>query len=325
MKKILPVIIYLLIAAYSQPAYAQPSLLSNEMMSFGSTMTLKEVTNYALIDTTIRGAGVTWNFAGLTLAGTPDYIVTALNPASTPYGSSFPSSNFAYSEYSAGNTDYSYYNLSASQLSRVGSYRTSINIYTDPQVEYVFPLAMGVVNYDTWSNTSSSTGGTYDLECLGYGTLNLPGITYQNALMVRVHAVEWILDFYVYFWYSSDNGKILLQYIVGDGFIIPDAAQYLASSTTVVNETPIFDKALFNNPVSDRLNLQFTSKITGDVNYTITNSMGQTVLSNTLSTAEGNRESLEIDMSHLSSGLYFFTAISGKNDGSIYSIKLIKQ
>ncbi|MGQ0826808.1 MAG: hypothetical protein ACT4ON_00280, partial [Bacteroidota bacterium] len=200
---------------------AQPTLLSTEMLPYGSVMTNKGIANLTVIDTTIQGAGAVWNFSALTANANPDFVVNIVNPSTTPYAASFPGSNYGYREVTGATTNYRYFSLTGTKMERVGSYVSNVNLYNDPQVEYVFPLTLGTVNNDTWDNTNSSSGGTYDLKCIGSGTLTTPGGTF-NALMVRVHAVESFLDFYVYFWYSSDNGAILLTYVVGDGFFIPE-------------------------------------------------------------------------------------------------------
>ena len=145
---------------------AQIVLNSNEMMGYGSSFTQKTVQDFTAIDTTTQGANVTWNFANLQPDNSiPDFSATIVNPASTPYGFNFPSSNYAYQE--SPTVAYRYFSKTSSKMERVGSWsNNNLKTYNDPQIEYVFPLQLGITNNDTWDNTGSTTGGTYDLTCM---------------------------------------------------------------------------------------------------------------------------------------------------------------
>src|SRR3990172_9848579 len=136
----------------------QPALLSDEMAPFGTVFKLKQIQNLNIIDTTIQGAGVTWDFTGLT--NDPfylDLIVTITDPAQTPYSSDFPNANYSYKEEPS--TAYRYFYLDTSKMERIGSWSGGVlKTYNDPQVEYVFPLTLGVSNFDTWDNDQSSSG-----------------------------------------------------------------------------------------------------------------------------------------------------------------------
>lgn len=302
--------------------YAQPSLLSSEMLPFGSVMNQKTILNFNVIDTTIQGANATWNFSALQPNTTvvANY-VTIANPSQTPYGASFPTANYAYIEGPA--TAYRYFNLTPAKMERVGSYFSNLNTFNDPQTEYVFPLALGVSNNDTWDNTNSSFGGTYDLTCIGYGTLVLPSGSY-NALMVRVMFDEGgLLVFTNYFWYSSDNGAILIQYTAGDGTFVPEQGRYLTSFTTAINENELVDNLYYNNPVQNNLQLHFTCKEPVQLHYTLTNSVGETVLAGEYA-ATTTLQQLDIDFNHFAQGFYFLSLRSDNSSDKAKTIKLVK-
>lgn len=322
MKKLL---LSLCLSIASLLTIAQVKLTSDEMLPFGSVMTQKSVMDLTVIDTTIQGANSTWNFSALTPnTATSDMVVTISNPANTPNGSAFTNSNYAYREVQGPNTAYRYFALSSSKMERVGSYLSNINIYSDPQVEYIFPLQLGASNNDTWASTNSSFGGTYDLTCIGTGTLVLPGNSY-NALMVRVHFIEGFIEFYAYFWYSSDNGAILLTYNTGDGLIIDPYGLYLASLTIDIEENSYLSEINYTNPVTNNFSLHFQTKINSQNSFRILNSQGQEIYKGSMESLAGIKKSLEIDFSSYGAGIYFMNIYSAENPEHQKTIKIIKQ
>ncbi len=290
-------------------AFAQkPSLTSDKMLPFGSVMNTKYVSQYTTIDTT-KGENVTWDFSNLAADPTLGELnVKIVNPANTPYASTFPTANYGYQE-SGNSTAYRYFSLTSSKMERVGSYRNSTaNIYSDPQVEYIFPLTYGASNKDTWANSGSSFGGEYDITCIGYGTLKLPGgATYSKALLVRADVSEVLYSFPVYFWYNADNGAILFQYLVGDNFFVSPLVGYLNSLTgvtTTVSDQTFSDAITYNNPVKEVLNVNLGEGALAAGKYYITNMAGETVLAGDLMSETATEE---INCQGLANGLYFIT------------------
>lgn len=302
---------------------AQQILLSSEMLPFGSMSVQKTVSNLSVIDTTIQGANKTWNFSSITYnTAVSDMSVHIVNPTTTPNGASFSNSNYAYKEVTSTTTNYRYFNLTSSVLERVGSYVSNVNVYSNPQVEYVFPTVLGTTNNDSWASTNSSTGGTYNLKCIGTGTIVLPSGTY-NALMVRVNVAESFLAFPVYTWYSADNGVQLLSYIVGDGTFIAPKGLVLSSLSVGINELEFLADIKYINPVTDNFFMNFTTKINEEVNYTLTNSLGQVICKGKSENFD-NKHSINVEMSSQTSGLYFLTLQSEGSSNEIKTIKLIK-
>jgi hypothetical protein len=303
---------------------SQPQLLSTEMLPFGAAMHQKAILNFSVIDTNIQGNSVTWNFSGLqNNSSIPDLTVTIANPSLTPYGSNFPTANYAYIE--SPSTAYRYFNLTSAKMERVGSYYTNINTYNDPQIEYVFPLQPGAVSNDTWDNTNSSGGGEYNLLCIGYGTLILPTGTFNNALMVRVWISEnGLYEFPCYFWYSSDNGAILLQYIVGDGLWVGEQGWYNNNITMGINSPSLLSSLSYNNPVNDELNLKFIPQSSDEIIYDVVNMMGQKIKSGNFNASANEPNMIKVNFRDLSTGIYQLN-ISAKSDADkMKSIRLIK-
>jgi hypothetical protein len=302
---------------------AQPTLNSNEMMPFGTYIEYQESDNLTLIDTSIQGSAVTWNFQNLTTGTTnADLTLTCMEPNQTPYGASFPNANFSWKE--GPDVFYSYYNLTPNKMERVGSATsTSQNEYTDPQIEYVFPLTYGTTSTDSWNNTQSSFGGTYNFECVGYGTLNLPGATHNDVLMVRARLIEgFFIDINVYYWYDSHNGIPLLIYLVGDGFFILSSGLYVSSISVGINEHETLTAVEYNNPVRDHLTLSYANPEQSEIGYTIHSITGQQVMSGVIAPSAGLKKDLNIDVSQLIPGIYLVSLkySQSKDHGSTFKV-----
>ncbi|MCB0644779.1 MAG: T9SS type A sorting domain-containing protein, partial [Phaeodactylibacter sp.] len=278
-------------------------LTSDEMLPYGSMMDFKFADSFGAIDTTIQDIGVVWDFADIPTSGS--FSIEIVNPADTPYGAQFPTANYAYLE--SPQTAYRYFALDEMKMERVGSWFGGvINTYTDSQIEYVFPLELGASSYDTWDNTNSSFGGTYSLKCLGDGTLILPNGTYDNTLFVRVHVEEFI-EYDAYFWYSADNGAILLEYFIGDGFFTSSFALVLDELTTTVStdDRSFVEHLFYNNPVTDLLNVELSSRSTEPISYQLLDLNGRCLVADRFSNTGTNRLQLQLDMSAYHPGMYF--------------------
>lgn len=317
MKKLLLAILFVGSICYAQ---AQPSLTCNEMLPFGSTLNFSYAASFSVIDTTIQGANVTWNFSALSPSATTGPIVQIVNPASTPNGIAFPDANYCYKETP---TAYRYFKLSSDKFERIGSFTSSLRTYTDSQIEMTFPFALNTANNDTWETSSGGTGD-YDFNCIGYGTLVLPSGTY-NAFLTRVFTTSALADLYSYMWYSSDNGAILLQYIIGDGFFYSTSAMYINSLTIDVSENKVVESIKYNNPVDNTLNVSFEAQDVSEIEYVLTNTVGGIVMNGTVATVPSQANSLSLDVSSLKPGMYFMTIRSAKTGYKPEVIKVIKK
>lgn len=321
MKKLLPITLSILAAG---SIYAQPSLTSDEMLPFGSFMEFYYPDNLEVIDTTIQGADVTWDFSDFDPILGEGATIEIVDPAETAHGDDFPESNYGYHEIYPGANAYRYFKLTTEKMERVGSFLSgTLNTFTDTQEEYIFPFELGVTNIDTWDNTESGFGGgDYNLECLGYGTLILPDMTINDALMVRVHFTEGgIIDIKLFLWYSSDNGAILMQYIDGDGFWVGDNAIYLTSLEvyTGIHDEPITENIIYNNPVDDVLNISFENFYPNG-SYQIFNELGQVIKSEQISSTSTQ---WQIPVADLTIGIYtVLITVDGKQPEAIRMVKM---
>ncbi|HEY5917360.1 MAG TPA: T9SS type A sorting domain-containing protein, partial [Chryseolinea sp.] len=192
--------------------------------------------------------------------------------------------------------------------------------------ELVFPLQLGTANSDTWLSDGSSFPGTYDFTCIGSGTLKLPNGTYASTLLVRAEVVNGFLNIVSYFWYNADNGAVLLQYLPGDDFIIPESAVYLTSMSIGIEENEVPYKVYYNNPVDDLLSLTLVSNQNATMEYTVINSIGDVLDHSTFRTGSQQTSNLELDFSRYAAGIYFvrFGNESGVHE-NMKSIKIMKR
>lgn len=310
--------------------YSQPILTSDKMLPYGSVMNMQSITNLDIIDIS-GGENITWDLSGVKDDVTSNlYKVTITNPSLTIYGVSFPNANYCYFEDNSISTAYRYFSLISDKMERLGSVsNNSVKTYSDPQVEYIFPLIYQKSNDDAWTsmtNTSSnSTSGVYNLSCIGYGTLKLPNNkTYTDALLVKVYLKNLFIEFNTYFWYDANNGAILFQYIQGDNFFVASTASYMSSltqSTDGINDDIFNQEISYNNPVTKNLNIKFVEHALSSGKYSIMNLVGETVLTGNLNSANAIEE---IDCENLTNGIYFITLNDKNNSFKTKSMKFIK-
>lgn len=311
---------------------AQPIITRAQMLPFGSEIQFAQTVNFAVMDTTIQGANATWDFTTLQNAD-PSYVfsISITTPANTPYYASFPYSNYVQVERTLVSgveqgLKYVYFNLTDTKMERQGMrsvYTSSSSNYSDPQEEYVFPLTYNTVNNDTWASDASTFGGEYNLKCIGYGTLKLPNATYNNVLMVRVNQTD-LIEVTTYFWYKSDNYEILAG--LYDWGFFGTQAIYATNITIDVNEfKQIASSIKHNNPVDNTLNIELVTNDVSQINYQIMNLSGIIVDNGILPVSASSSNQVKIDMSNLSTGMYF-VSLSADNSGlKPEIIKVIKK
>ncbi len=306
----------LLSVAIAFPATAQPVLNSAEMAPPGTSVPMQHFVNYEAVDTTIQGPNAVWDFSGLE----PDqselpFTLTVVDPASTPYPDLFLTDNYAYWEQP--NNYYRYFEKTPFLMQRLGSYATSSYVMADPQVEYVFPLTYGTTNVDNWFGVNS--GGTYGITCVGYGELTLPGITVEDALMVRVHHVNTpFYDIRYYFWYSSQDGRILVQYC--NTTLQLNSLYFDADAIGVHEQTP-FKPTILSNPVAGELNFVLGEN-TGMLDYALVSASGAIAGTGRIPGRAGSVHT--IATASLRAGLYFLR-LTDPNASMTSTLKFIKE
>jgi hypothetical protein len=274
---------------------AQPVLNSSEMLAPGNTTYMRFLQNFSAVDTTIQGANAVWDFTAMM----PDpqqaqYAYTIVEPSSTPNASTFPSANYAYWE--NGLDYYRYFNLTPTFMERVGSYTQGPYVFQDPQKEFVFPMTLGTTNTDDWWGVAD--GGQYRINCVGYGTLHVPGAVLEDVLMVRAKVNGTLYNVDMYFWYSSDDGRILMQFIQSN---IVTQSLYYDGFAMAMHEGTAYQTALLGNPVISSLDFVLGTS-PGPLQYNIISTSGAILGQGQIAGMAGVVES--IDVSGYASGVY---------------------
>ncbi|MEO8664419.1 MAG: T9SS type A sorting domain-containing protein [Ignavibacteria bacterium] len=325
-------IIILIILLMSSNAFPQTTLTSSHNPVPGN------VDAWAICDTTNispgnAGPGQTWNFPGLTTQDS--VIVTYVTPASTPYAAQFPTSNIA------NTTDDTTFNFGTSSSGNFlvnGVQGPDILIqYTDPQVLMQYPFSYGSsftdnisANY-TIGTTQIFETGTTSVSGDAWGTINLPGGSYSNAL--RVKDVQVTKD-------SSNSGSPLVivttatsysWFVPGRKFrvfgIIYTSVTFNGipfGGTKFVNynnnSTPIGIRNIsseipdgymlsqnYPNPFNPSTNLEFGIADLGFVSLRVYDMVGKEVATLVNANLNPGIYKYDFDASGLTSGIYYYT------------------
>ncbi|MCW3077147.1 MAG: hypothetical protein JWO32_1756, partial [Bacteroidetes bacterium] len=194
------------------------------------------------------GAAVTWNLSSNTL--TPSGYFDMVDPATTPYASTYPAANLSFAMNITGQgTSYSYLIDSPTELNAIadgiGGSNPTIWSQYDKLVKYPF-------NY-TSSFTATRQPSTGPVEPYtrtedAYGTLTINSKTYNNVIRVIKNPGNSI-------WFTTS--PVLFPIVIQ-----ANSSTYLYNEPTTF--TGVNDKkaagaevTIYPNPVKDRLNIQF--------------------------------------------------------------------
>jgi hypothetical protein len=279
---------------------AQPVMQRENMAPIGFNAVLSVG---AGVDPGPTGPNQTWDFSGTDLAVFGTF--SLVDPASTPYVTLVPTSNYCYKvSPTSGDAIYDYYNLLPGSMPKMaqGMSSTTGEIFTDPKIDLIFPFNYGDSYFDEFAKTNGGTGSvtkTYD----AYGTLITPDKTYQNV--VRIHTV-WDDDEWEYQWWDSQAGHLVWSVTI-------EGSRALSSDNTGIAENVKTSTGLFlaPNPARDNCRIMNTDTPLKDIQ--LINPAGQVA-----ARFEGNRNNF--DVSTLARG--FYTACITLESGRIITRKL---
>lgn len=300
MKKVLLItVIACSVNCFAQPVIQNGSNLPTPGFSAPVTAIVSGST-----DITAGGANHTWNFGSYTF--TPVGIVDVLAPSATPFASSFPTSNFAFSFSGA----YSYFNVSPTKMEVLAWTITSPgagNDYTpNPRTTLKFPFNYNDIETDTWQKVNGSPEAvtlTYD----AYGTLITPTGTYTNVVRIKENYGVGQND---YQWYILNP---LMQVAIFDHNT--NTLYHIgASQITGVDDQHNLQEAveIFPNPSNEHVNVR---NIPSGSSIIIADMTGNLIYS---STQVDTQET--INTSSFANGIYYLRLTS---KGKIVSKKLV--
>lgn len=304
--------------------YSQPVLQWTSMAPFGSEFFYKHVASFSTIDTNLQGANQTWNFSTLPTTTDPDFTVTIFDPAQTAHASTFPTANYGLIEGPGPDEDYNFFELNSAQMDRIGGWNANdgYDTYIDPQTDYKFPFTSTLSWNDSSMISGSSWGNYYECNNIGYGTLIVPGKTYNDVIFSRVYVDALIIQITQYVWYSTSNGQPVMMYIPGDGGFIPEAAIFQYNATTGIKKENFISGLRYNNPCTSTLNVSYASKDAISTDYELINSLGAVIKKGRLD--KSTLQNFSIDMANELSGLYLLSIKDANDNSKNKVVKFIK-
>lgn len=313
---------------------AQPTITSSINGGEGDVFNYIDVQTEGF-DPGTAGANVTWDFSDIIESG-DEYGYTFVDVASTPDGGEFPGSNLSADN---GSDTYGYFKVTANEFTNYGaSTPTSVIFYENPEEIFVYPMSFGTTNTDDFyseyfSGIDLVRSGTVTMEVDAYGTLILPSGTYTDVLRVKVTEdfmddadllpTPILYDFTNYYWLKTGVKGSLFQYfdLVTDGgfpFESQQAAYAENIAVGIAEQNTNETLSIFPNPVKDEATINFPASIMNPT-ITICNNLGQIVEN---ITSSGQQNSLKIDVSKFTAGIY---VVSVSDGGQTYVAKLIKR
>lgn len=335
---------------------AQPTVTRAWIGQIGSEVRSQQVVDD--VGPGMAGAQVEWDFSTVT----NDTILSGFVfvPAdTTQYYGTFPNSNLC--SYTPVVNVYNYLYIDDEKLEDLGVALTGFAlVYSDPLTLIEFPFTYGTMSNDSFANTSVIAGitiyGSGNVEMTGdaYGTLHLPGATFNNVLRVRrVETSEDSTDLgsgYVekilhtdtsYIWLSADHQGPLCQHSKSSEtqvgiFTAPDTilldTMHLGTSTffsydpTATSSTVrsfhenAFDLHISPNPFVDELTLTFNLVEPDQMHVEVQSVQGQVLYRKRVNALSGSN-TVTITPGTLQPGSYVII-LKGASEGT--SRKVIK-
>jgi hypothetical protein len=330
MKKVLCSI--LLLTGLATGANAQDSLTAT-----GQNPVLGQVFIANTCDTTgvtegAAGAGVSWNFSGLTVVSMDTGI--AVTCASTPNCSMFPGTTIAIKSNTGTTVNYAIATTSA--YSQNGYYYSSAQYATlsDPMDQLHYPMNYldsfvdtyaGIINYTSAIPITAHENGTVQVKYDAYGTLTLPDTTYYNAM--RTHSYQMFVDsasvfgidtvasfiLHSYTWYVKNIHSAVLTIMTTDqigGGIHSKIVNYGKRYTGSLGVADISNASatlnVYPNPSTGMVNISLGGVSTGNEKITLTDLLGRQVAE-----IAAGQQHISYDASALPKGVYLVRLQNG--------------
>ena len=314
-----------LIGCISFNSFAQSTLTAANFNPVTGDIYVSRVADTTLVTQGASGAGITWNFSGLTTTMVDTGY--ALSCSAVPHCNS--GSTWAVTG-TVSNPMVTSIIADAAKYAQNGSWvsATQNTSYTNPmdQLRYPFTYMSGFT--DTFQATivnspiTTHVKGTATVLCDGHGTLTVPGRTYTNVL--RVHSSQTYIDssfllsnptaildtyqFDSYTWYMPNYHSALMTITYArqiNGPINYKLVSYTAKSLTGVHELSPLSASieLFPNPTNGDLNISFDAAYDDKIRISIADMAGREVALIAITSKQGQQQ-IVYNTSGLAKGLY---------------------
>lgn len=249
------------------------------------------------IDLFVTGADQVWSVPSTSITAGSFTNITGHAVSSTPYASSFPTSDVAIQDSYLGT--YSYFDTQYFILELKGYGAVEgVTTFTNSAVLMTFPFTYHDTVNDDLSGTTNvvypfAIKGTSTTVADAYGTLTLPSGSYtvlrvksfQSAVSSNIGGTI-TTNVTTYYWYSELHKYPLLQVditqTIGTGIFNPNANSYRKRAFITTPELlGLNDKSensnfsFYPNPANGKANLSFFSGKAALINVSLTNVLGQ--------------------------------------------------
>lgn len=310
------------VLAISGSLAAQPTLTNGNLSPVAGEKFYQFTCNTAGITNGASGAGVTWNFSGLTTVYTDslEYIACM----GTPYCDTFPGSTLSIDH---GGGYYEYYITDANQFAITGYGDAPYSeYYSNPISMLNYPMTYGTTSIDTYAYSQPFSpyysNGVDTFHGDAWGTLILPSGTYTNTL--RVHLVMTVhdsdlsggspvvTDHYsdLYFWYTPGfHNPLLTMYYdtIGTGTpTLQDVVYYTEPASLKTKNSFVTQESIevYPNPVNDLLHIRYNASVAQNITLSVTDMAGRVVGSSVTNEVSKGANELTYPVNTLSAGMY---------------------
>lgn len=303
---------------------AQPTLnYPTNTSSIGDEINMQYVDHTGLTPGS-SGAGVTWDYGTLTNGDLMQVLV--VDPGTTPYSSSFPTADMAFS---TGGIAFSYNKADNSGMYTLGFGADTggvviLNIYSDIETMITYPFTYNSTFTDDFKGGFIAAGidirqsGTVIVTGDAYGTITLPTGTFNNVLRIKSERTQ-VDSMYLgttflqattsssvmYNWYTATSTTPLFSLQTDDAGT-PSSAYYGEGATGIdESNTLISAMHIYPNPAIDNLTLTFNIETNAKVNVSIVNQLGQQVMHSSKHYRQAGMITERFDISGIPSGVYY--------------------
>lgn len=289
--------------------FAQTTITTTSQIGYVGPLAVANAATAATVPYGTLGTGVTWDCSNLMVdALYPIINFSVLSPAGTMYAADYPTSNWYFTDPAIANLfGHHYYIMSNDSLVLLGEHTpgNSYEIYDDPELDLIFPMAYSQTVNNTYSktnylangNVSSYQTGDITLTYEGNGTLILPTATYTDVAKlksVRTNSLGPTTTSYL--WVNATTGERLMMVDnVGTNNVV-----FKSDAPTQLQQTELEKQVSCISYLGKNVLLNSVDIIDA---INVFNQMGQKVYSNN-TVAQNN---VYINLSQVNTGIYFIS------------------
>ncbi|MCI4666816.1 MAG: T9SS type A sorting domain-containing protein [Bacteroidia bacterium] len=327
----------------SQPTLTYPGTPPN-----GTQYTAQLLSNPASF-TVSSGANQTWDYSNLTVD--TSLLFQLQDPSSVPAATSFPAATYASQTFDAdgnGSVTFTFYESNSDSLANLGFTSLQMDqqtqmlvrvtyVHSNPEVLFRYPLSYNDLSADTFVTTSNVVNGLYtqrtgsnEMAYVGYGTLQVPGATYNNVIKLtftQTYSDSSFLDSTTgfslfsyeavnHYWYQPGEFTPLLalsSLTIDNGFSANTfnfTLSYPRQAASLKN-FEIAQLKVFPQPASDVLYASFESQSAGKLVGELYDLNGRKLMRVLDQWTTASEQELQFSVNNLNPGVYLLKLTKG--------------